>query len=240
MKKILFFLFFLPLVAQGAFESIDCEEESIFENPAKLSRGIQTLWVESFGILPYARISYSMSNFGVGISNFGNELYRENEILLGYGWSCEKREFGILLRGMSMWIKDNENNYTIGLDFGANIRITPSSNFSLSLQNINFPKISGEEVPKRVMGEFVTKPMSDFTSRIQLYKESRYPMEIRLRNEIKLSELLSLGVGMKTYPSSFSIGVLLNYRGFGISYFARTHPNLGLTHIIGIKTGGVR
>ncbi|MCK4307630.1 hypothetical protein KAW50_05320 [candidate division WOR-3 bacterium] len=237
MRNILFSLFLVPLMAQGAFEAIDCEKESIFENPAKLSNsGVQTLWVNSFGILPYARISCSIKNFGLGVSNFGNELYRENEFLLGYRW----REFGVLLRGMNVCIKDRGSDFTIGLDFGASFKLTPSSEFNLSLQNLNFPKISDEEVPKRVAGTVVTKLMSDFTTHIQLYKESWYPFEIRIRNEIKLSELLSFGVGVKTYPSSFSIGVLLNYKRLGVSYFVRTHQELGLTHIIGVKTGGVK
>ncbi len=237
MKNVLFSLFFfLPLVAQSAFESIDCEKESIFENPAKLSTpGIQTLWVKPFGILSYARVNYSIKNIGIGISSFGNELYRENEFLLGYGW----KGVGVLLKGMNLSMKDTKSDFTIGLDIGATFKLTPHSEFNLSLQNLNFPKIAGEEIPKRIMGEFVTKPMSDFTTRIQLYKESWYPIEIRIRNEIMLSELLSFGVGIKTYPSSFSLGVLLNCKKFGVSYFARTHQDLGLTHIIGVKTGGV-
>ena len=114
MKSVLFSLFFfLPLVAQSAFESIDCEKESIFENPAKLSTpGIQTLWVKSFGILSYARVNYSIKNLGIGISSFGNELYRENEFLLGYGW----KEFGVLLKGMNLCIKDTKSDLTVGLD----------------------------------------------------------------------------------------------------------------------------
>lgn len=138
--KIFLFLW-LPLIAHGAFEAIDCEQESIFENPAHICKpAIQTLWVQSFGILPYTRVCYS-NHFGLGVSNFGNELYRENEILLGYGWSGKSIEIGASIRGMSLWIKEYGTNYTIGLDFGGNFQATPNFKFNLVLHNLNFPEI---------------------------------------------------------------------------------------------------
>lgn len=226
------------LVVQGAFEAIDCGQEDIFENPSYIisNQGLQTLWVQSFGILPYARIGYSgIGNFGIGGGSFGNELYRETEILLGYSWSKEEVKLGVSVRGMNLWVKDRDTDFAIGVDFGVSFQVTPSFDFNLALHNINFPKIGNDELPKRAIAGFITKLTPEVTTWFQVYKESIYPVEIRIRNEIRISELMSLGVGVKTYPSSFSFGVLLNYKRLGISYFARTHETLGLTHILGVK-----
>jgi len=240
MKRVAFLSLFLPLTVQSSFEAIDCGQESIFENPAEIKPGIQTLWVQAFGILPYTRISYSTPyNIGFGISNFGTNDYRENEILLGYSG----RGLGVSVRAMGLWINGYGSDFAIGLDLGTRFQVTPSTNFILALSNINFPRISGEELPKRVMGGFVIKPSPDYRINVLLYKEAWYPMEVRVSNEIELSNLLTLMVGIKTYPASFSFGGCFSPGGFDILYNARTHPTLGFTHIMGVnyfEGGGVR
>lgn len=236
--KILYLALLFPVVVQSAFEAIDCGQDGIFENPSYISnRGIQTLWVQSFGILPYARISYSgvWHNLGVGISNFGNELYRENEFLLGYAWLTNLTTLGASIRGMSLCVKDRSPNFTVGVDFGINFKASPILEFSLALHNLNFPKVYGDELPKRVIGGVIVNLTPNFTTYLQIYKESIYRVEMRIRNEIRLSELMSLGTGIKTYPVSFTFGFLLNYKRSSFSYFVRTHETLGVTHILGLN-----
>ncbi|MDI6839839.1 MAG: hypothetical protein QMD71_03120 [bacterium] len=226
----------LPLCSLASFEAIDCEQESVFENPVlSIKPGLQSIWVQAFGILPYTRVSYSARRLGVGVSNFGNNDYRENEILLGYSIMKANTVFGISARAMNLWINGYGSDFALGIDIGTNFQVTHSTNFYLTLSNINLPKISGEEIPSRVMGNFVINPSPDFKLTVSLYKESWYPTEVRLSNEIKLSALLSLMVGLKSYPQSFSFGILLYPGRFDISYNARTHPTLGLTHIFGLN-----
>ena len=238
MKRWGFFCIFLSLAAQAAFEAIDCgQNESIFQNPtAILKPAIQTLHVQAFGILPYTILSYTHpTHIGCGISSFGNNLYRENEIMLGYGWIKNNIGFAVSIRGMFLSIKGYGSDYTLGLDFGTEVKINSSTSFNLIFQNLNLPSISGDEIPKRVAGGFILTPNHSFKIVASLYKESWHPFEVRISGECKLSSLLSLGLGIKTYPESFSFGILLNPNKVGLSYFVRTHPVLGLTHIVGIK-----
>ncbi|MCK4353491.1 hypothetical protein KAW65_08815 [candidate division WOR-3 bacterium] len=239
MKKWFFMWLLFPLIAQSAFEAIDCESETIFENPVAIfTSGIQVLHSQAFGILPYSRISYSHpTHIGFGISNFGIESYRENEILLGYGIKRNKIKLGAFIRGLFLQIENHGSEFGAGLDFGASFQIASSTNFSFTLQNLISTKIADEKIPKRISGDLVMAPRPDFKIKIKFYKEAYYPLEVRIRNEIKLSNLLGLGIGIKTCPQSFSFGVLLSPNKLGLSYYARTHPTLGLTHIVGIKYG---
>ncbi|MBI4722728.1 MAG: hypothetical protein HY769_07015 [Candidatus Stahlbacteria bacterium] len=237
MKGLFYLLLLSPSIIQGAFESIDCGQEDIFENPSYISEQIiQTMWVQSFGILPYTKVSWTgLKHIGIGASNFGNELYRENELLVRYVCENRKAKIGGSVRGMSLWAKDRETNFAIGIDAGMTFCAIPLVDFTVAVQNVNFPNISGDAIPKRVIIGVSVKPRPEFTTYLQVYKESVYPVEIRLRSEIEISELMSIGIGVKTYPSAFTFEVLLNHKRLGISYFARTHETLGLTHSFGVK-----
>jgi hypothetical protein len=240
MKKLAFLLLLSSTVAHSAFEAIDCGWDGIFENPSRIGeRRIETVWVQSFGLLPYVRLSCSgLRGFGLGVSSFGNKLYRENEILVGYAWSKETTKIGVSFRGMNLSVLDCDPAFAVGVDIGMNLQVTPYLDFNLSMHNLNFPEICDEEVPRRVLGGFVVRLGASFVSELQVYKESIYQTEIRIRNEFSLSELMSVGVGFKTYPSSFAVGALLRYKRIGFSYYTRTHRTLGLTHIIGIEMKG--
>lgn len=223
---------------QGAFEAIDCGQDGIFENPSYIRNGqrLQTLWVNSFGILHYTRISYcTLGHFGVGIANFGNEFYRETEFLLGYSRLKGRTKLGVSMRGMNLYVKGYEVDFSIGTDFGVSFYSTSSFKVNIALHNINFPKIRNEEIPQRIIGGFIAELTPKVTAGVQFYKESMYPIEIRIRNKIKISELMDFSIGIKTYPFAFTLGVLFTYKRVSSSYFIRTHETLGLTHIIGIE-----
>ena len=237
MKGLFCLLFISPSIIQGAFESIDCGQEDIFENPSLITEQvIQTIWVQSYGILPYTRISWTgLEHIGIGASNFGNELYRENELLVRYVYENRRGNIGGSVRGMSLWVKDRETNFAIGIDAGLSFCAIPSVDFTVAVQNVNFPEISGDAIPKRASIGVIVKLRPEFTTYLQVYKESIYPVEIRLRSEIEISNLMSIGMGVKTYPSALTFEVLLTHKRLGISYFARTHETLGLTHSFGVK-----
>lgn len=218
-----------------AFESIDCEAISIFENPAYTHNNVQTLWVQSFGILPYTRVSFSTSHFGIGISNFGTELYKENELILGYTGTIKDVKLGISVCLMRVKIKEYGEAFEIGGTLGTSFQLTPSFNCAFAIHNFNSPKISGETIPRTLIGELSVNPSPQTTTKLQLYKAEQYPLEFKLTNEIELSNFLTLCIGIKNYPEAFTFGFLLRYKRLGLSYYTRTHPYLGLTHIIGLK-----
>lgn len=229
-----------------SFEPIDCEAVSIFENPVYTHNTVQTLWVQSFGILPYTRIALSTSpakggagNIGIGISNFGNTLYQENELILGYNLNFNKMKVGISTSLMRVQIDEYGETFAFRGNLGLGCQITPNLSCDFAIHNFSSSNISDEKLPGDVIGGISVIPDQQITTRFQLYKEERYPIEFKLTNEVKLSDFLTLHIGLKTYPESFTFGILLNYKQFGISYYARTHPYLDLTHIIGIKLGGV-
>jgi hypothetical protein len=237
LKKLVFILILFPAILYSAFELIDCIEEGIFESPTKINgHKIQTLYARMFGILSYTRISYyGKSPFGIGVSSFGNELYKENEFLLGYNWRKEDIKLGISVRWMRLWIKERIEDFAFGVDFGVSTRTTSWMTLNLVFHNLNFPKISDIEIPQRLIGEGIIKIKSDVTTYLQVYKEAMYPIELRIRNKIKIHNMISIEVGVKTYPISFIFGLSLTYKKLGISYFTRTHETLGLTHILSVK-----
>lgn len=230
----------LILMLEMAFEPIDCAREGIFETPvASFQPSVHSLWMNNFGILPYMRAEFYLpAGVGFGISNFGNELYKENQFVVGYAHNIKMLRIGASVQGMKMYVDDFTQNLYIGIGAAINAKFTSSVSCNFTIQNFN----SIEEIPQTNTYEILLSPTNELKTSIQLYTVGNFSNEVRFMNEIKISNALSIALGVKNNPDSFTGGIKLNYKNFNVSYYARTHSELGLSHILGLdmslKKGG--
>lgn len=226
----------LSLFLELAFEPMDCVAQSIFETPTALFQpGIHTLWMQDFGMLPYGRAEfYSPYKIGLGISNFGTETYRENELVIGYARAIKIFKIGASVRGMKVGIKGYNEKSAISAGMGVNLQLNKSIDCGITVQNVNSPELNSEIIPRTIAYDFTFHPINEFKTTVQFYTQD-YSSELRLMNEIKLSDMLSLNIGLKNEPVSFTVGANFNYKKLNIFYYTRTHPELGLTNILGME-----
>lgn len=212
---------------------MDCVSKGIFETPIIVSQtSVNTLWMNSFGSIPYIRVEVSSPyGIGIGMSDFGNEIYKENEFAIAYTREIKIFKLGVSMQGMKIHTDEYEN-VAFGCGAGVSFNFKDYVDCNLTVQNLNSPKLNNETVSRTISGYLSIYPIKEVQTNVDFLYIYDYPIELRLMNKIKFSESFFGNIGVNNYPASLVFGVDLFYGKFGLSYYTRTHKELGMTHIL--------
>ena len=201
------------------------------------------LYFRPFGLpdINYANLitHFRVNRFGTGftISSFGNEVYRENQLVFNLARNFFEDNFyvGLNIR----WNNLNVQNYlslnSLSLDAGIQYVLHPNVLMGFSLLNLNQPVGKPEEIPLKTNWGMSFKLGERFYSYLAIQKDSWYPASVRVGFEIRLSSLITLHNGFNTYPAVPSLGLTLNRNMIAIHYAFQYHFDLGGTHFWGLS-----
>jgi hypothetical protein len=191
--------------------------------------------------------NFHLGRFGAGvaISSFGNDLYKENQLIvnLSNGFLGNKFFLGLNLRWNSLYVKKYESDDVIGLDLGLQYLVSQSIMTGFAILNFNRPQMHGkrEEMPLVTSWGLAWEIDENFTSYLSLHKDSWFPVSLRFGFIFKPNSYLLLKSGFNSYPSVPSIGIQLTGGWISINYAFQYHFDLGSTHFWGLsvrKMGG--
>lgn len=232
-----------PLGMGSAFVAIADDANGIYWNPAGIGRitgsqltafysqpfGLKEL---SFGVVGYVhRLPWGC--FGLGYETFGNRLYEEKTYLLSYGQALEKRiSIGANLRVMRLWIEGYGSDTAFGLDFGLLAKLGKGLNWGIFTRNLNTPRIgrAKEKLPQSLTAGLSFRPVEGLIIGCDVYKDIRFPSQVRVGQEYRVLPYLTLRMGVVTNPSRFAAGFGLDLKMFKIDYAFFTHRALGASH----------
>lgn len=227
----------------GAYVGDADEGSGLFYNPSCLSQlqsgEVSFYTSQLYGIheLTHWVFVYvqpvSIGSFGFGFSQFGIENYREQLGVLGFSHQWKKILFGGLLKGMNLSLTDFGSDQSLGLDIGVLWKIIERVNLGVTLRNVNKPEMGrGEKLQQSALWGIQLHPVRIifFNMDWVKYFDQSEPQEIRLGEEILLSDFLALRAGWVTYPETMTGGIGIILRGFQLDYGIRSHGELGLTH----------
>ncbi len=217
--------------------------DAVFLNPAGLGQmrglGISLFYQKPFALadVHFGTISVclplSTYRFGFGYIYLGNNLYSEQKFNIAFS----HRFFQTILLGINTRLQTiNIENYgstsRLGFDFGVMVPINENFSWGFTYQNINRPGIVGSEqnLPQIIKAGFSLKAVPQLTLNMDIYKDVRYPQEVRFGIEFSPLKQLRLRAGTATNPDLFSAGFGLSVRRFQVDYAFFTHNDLGLTH----------
>ena len=232
-----------PLSLGGAFAAAKGHAECIYFNPAGIagSNGFEAnlSYARLFGLadLGYgsAAAIVPLRSFGIGaaVQSFGNEKYRENIIYLSGSAALFKNGYlGVNCRYGSVNISGYGQAGTFILDAGVLADLSESTSWGFVAKNVNYAKIgqAEEELPQILQTGLSAKPVKSTTLFLDLYKDARFPLEIRSGIDYRLFPPLSLRVGFGSQPSRFAAGFGINLPIFRLDYAFNTHSDLGVSH----------
>jgi hypothetical protein len=221
---------------------------SLFNNPAGLS---QLNWREiglyyspsPFGLKELANGFFSYlepTRYGaiaVGAMTYGFELYKENEICLGYSNRFEKNFFaGIAINYNNVFIKNYGNDNSISINLGCLVYLIDNLTWGFSYHNIARASYGKEknQIPIVFQTGISYSPISNATLHGAIEKELEYPLSIRFGLEYFPIKYFYLRTGFSTEPDKVSGGIGIIYSFFELDYAVFNHQELGLTHQAGI------
>lgn len=232
-----------PLGMGSAFVAIADDVNGVYWNPGGVGWAPRSQFT-AFYSQPYNLKELSLGAvgsvhrlprgcLGLGYQTFGNRLYQENTYLVAYGHSLGKRiSLGASLKFMQLRIDGYGSDTTLGLDLGLRAKLTPKIDWGICAKNLNVPKMGmvGEKLPQSLSVGFGFRPVKGLIIGWDVYKDIRFPSQIRVGQEYKVLPGLTLRLGVGTNPSRFAAGFGLKLKVVSLDYALFTHQVLGNTH----------
>lgn len=221
---------------------------TLFNNPAGLA---QINWKEvgvyyspaPFGLTELANgyVAYqqpfSFGSLGIGGMTYGYELYRESKIILGYSYNYDNILFlGAAINYQTYSIQNYGSTGVFYLNFGGLVYILDDLRWGFSTNNINRATVGDQDdqIPVVFSTGFSFDILQNFSLNASLVKDIRYDLSLAFGIDYDIIEYLSLRIGAADNPSKFTAGIGINYSILGLDYAFFTHPDLGLTHQVGL------
>lgn len=221
---------------------------ALFNNPAGLSqqnwREISVYYSPSpFGINKLANSSavyHEPTNYGsfaIAYSNYGFELYKENNLYVSYSKIISKNFFlGTTLAYRNLSIKNYGSDNAITVMIGGLAYLTDNLRIGFAIDNITRSSFGNEnnQIPMLFNFGFSYTFLSKLIFNSAIEKEIDKNSSLRVGIDYEIIKYLNLRIGTMNEPSSFSAGLGINYSIFEIDYALFNHQDLGFTHQIGI------
>ncbi len=230
-----------PQGLAGAFVATADDVDAILFNPAGLSslqRGYTLFYSQPYGLSGLssgwaaAVQRIGRGSFGLGFKGLGNDLYRENSLILSYGQRLKYLSLGANMRLLNLSIKGYGSAYSLGLDLGLLSQLTPELRWGAFFSNLNSPKIgeAKEEIPQTFTAGFCLQPSPNLVIEFDLYQDIRYEPQLRMGLEYSPYRSIQARIGLRSPPGRFSLGGGVTWQGMRFDYALFNHWELGMSH----------
>lgn len=223
---------------------------SMFGNPALMSeneRSVSFFGIRYFGLAEISDMAFAGSyptNFGVvgvGAHRYGDDLFNENKLRLGYKHSFAGFHFGAILNYSHVAFGGGYGSAgALGVDIGLAAPIISDLWIGAKATNINQPEYgskNNEKLP-RELSIGLSYQLSDialFTS--DVVKDVQFPISYRGGVEVSIIENLMGRAGVTTEPLTFSGGFGYSRDFWAVNIAVQRHENrvLGYSPAIDFK-----
>jgi hypothetical protein len=222
--------------------------DCIFLNPAALYNPAQKYDVHLFYTNPFGlddvhlgncavRFSKSRCAGALGVQNFGNSIYAENQFLMAVAYRVLPTvSFGVACRYGSLSIQHYGQAHAILCDAGATARLSPKMYWGFSIKNATNAKIgvNREPLPTVLTSGLCLKPRSNLSLLLDVSKDTRFPLDVRCGVDYHVYAPLALRVGVGSEPTRYCAGFSILFSRFRIDYAFSSHFDLGFTHMFSV------
>ncbi len=245
----------------GAFSSLSDDANGVFYNPAGLikaeehiSIGYARLFSNDYQILKTAAFTMPLpgraGNVAIGLQALDVEyldvnLMSEQIYSVAHSFTLMQdihSEFhlGYSANVYHLTMERFGNETSFGINLGALVVLHHRTRLGFSVSNLNNPKIgenNKHELPQKLAMGLTYNPYYGVNTSLELKKPFGEATQIHGGVEVDVHQMLTLRVGLRNHPASFSGGVTFNVRNIMIDYALNTHAVLNNTHHFGIGYG---
>lgn len=178
--------------------------------------------------------------FGISLSRNGYAQYRE--LLTGLVFSKsfgDKISAGVKLDHLqiSQGAEYGKKQMFIG-EAGLLAKLTKHLQFGVHLFNANRAKWNDwqdERIPTTLSAGFCYTFSEKALANLEIEKSSYHPFDVRFGMEYKPVKTMAIRAGFNTYPQQLSLGIGMDFSGFGMDMAATWHPVLGISPGISLQ-----
>jgi hypothetical protein len=173
---------------------------------------------------------------GLTLSRFGDELYSEQKIGVGYSHKLGMISLGIKVNYIQIAIKDNGSKGNFTFEFGGVAKLTPQLFFGAHIYNFSVADLKGEyqkeRIPVVVKAGLSYIPIEKLTLNIETEKDVDYNPTYKGGVEYEIVKNLKLRTGIQTQPNKTFFGIGFSPKNFMFDYALGSSTRLGFSHFI--------
>ncbi len=232
----------------GAFTAVIGSPEGIFYNPATLSGsdsfGVNFFYTHLYQMkeLQYAalavNIPYVPGNAGIAGKTFGNSLYSENSVSLGWAFSiCRQIHIGLTVKKNQLRIKGYGSEEILLFDLGLlfNIKKTLTIGGAVLHAGKSSDSAYRSSIPLIYSTGLSWKVTKDFLFCFDLSGRETVDLNTRFGCELRIWQPVWIRFGIERVPSCFSSGIGVQWKNIVLDYAVRFHYCLGATHYCSVS-----
>ena len=174
----------------------------------------------------------------VGFDSFGNNIYQENQTLIGWALSLiEKFNFGIKISFNCISIKNYGTDSSIGLSVGFLYLINPDFSLGVTLFNLYQFDLSEslENNNSNFSVGFAYLPFKNLTFFTTISREMHYTVDYKFGLEYNFENDILTRFGYENSLDTASFGVGIKVISIIFNYALRWHQWLGASHAISLE-----
>lgn len=213
---------------------------AVFINPADIATSqkdnLSLFYRNFYGIKEINQISLA-NHFllfklplGLGISAFGNKLYRETELRAAVAFKLiNKIKMGVSLNLYHLNIKNYGTDLSWGFDIAFMKDITKNITTAFVVSNLNEPGIgtAKENIPARYAFGFAYRPLKIAALCFDIIKDDDFDFDYRFGIRYDLGDRFSFSCGFRDLVNSYSAGLKISNDNYNLNYAFQYHPDLG-------------
>lgn len=216
---------------------------SMTNNIAGLAEAKTPVAAVSYNALPSFKVFNRMAavfalpvlsgNAGISAFRFGDDLYREQMLSLGYADRFGLASLGIKLNYLQYRVEGNATTNAITLSFGGIATITPDLLFGAYIVNINQPivnELTGERVPTILFAGLAVKLSEKLMVAGELEKHVQHTPVAKAGLEYIAHKKITFRTGFNLNPQAGFFGLGFRVKRFDLDYAMQLTHALGSSH----------
>jgi hypothetical protein len=170
---------------------------------------------------------------GAGIFRFGDDLYNEQIVSLGFANTFGLASLGLKVNYLQYHARGLETRAGFTLSFGGIATLAQNLFLGAHIVNINQPVIhslTGERIPTRLLAGMAYKPSEKLFVATEVEKDIEYDPTWKSGMEYVFVKKVALRTGFQLHPQAGFFGMGFNGRKLNLDYALQFSPLSGLSH----------
>jgi hypothetical protein len=167
---------------------------------------------------------------GVGFYRFGDDLYSEQLISIGFSNTLGMASLGAKLNYVQYRAEGFGTRMTTSLDIGGLANITNLISIGASITNLTQSDLSGEPLPTKFIAGIGLMPNKYFVFSAEIEKDLNYPATWKFGSEFTVSKKLFVRTGFNLHPVAVFCGWGIQRTHLRIDYSIHYNRLLLSTH----------
>ena len=231
----------------GAYYSVSDDANAVFYNPAGLNSsanniiiGYSKIFDNDFQVLNTVALSMQLprklGTLGIGLQSMDVDflevsLLSEKTYCLSHSFNIlndihSNLDIGYTFNMYHLSIDGFGEQPAFGINLGALATVHQRTQVGFTITNLNNPSVGEDgahDLPQKMSMGISYHPYTDVITSLELKKTMNSKTEIHAGAEVKVVEMLTVRCGVRSEPTSYSIGARFDMYNIVVDYGFNTH-----------------